>query len=74
MAFTAAAAPPGGIRGATGYRYWTITIDNLEQSVNACKDAGYKVVVPDTEFRAGKITLAPPCEDYHQRAQILLYL
>jgi predicted enzyme related to lactoylglutathione lyase len=49
----AAVAPPGGIRGATGYRYWTITIDNLEKSVNACNDAGYKVVVPITEFRPG---------------------
>jgi glyoxylase I family protein len=49
----AAAAPPGGIGGATGYRYWTISINNLEQSVNACKDAGYKVVVPVTEFRPG---------------------
>ena len=48
-----AVAPPGGIGGATGYRYWTITVDNLEQSVNACKDAGYKVVVPVTEFRPG---------------------
>ena len=49
----AAAAPPGGIRGATGYRYWTITVDNLEQSVDACKNAGYKVVVPVNEFRPG---------------------
>ena len=49
----AAAAPPGGIRGATGYRYWTITVDNLEQSVDACKNAGYQVVVPVNEFRPG---------------------
>jgi predicted enzyme related to lactoylglutathione lyase len=49
----AAVSPPGGIRGATGYRYWTITIDNLEKFVNACNDAGYKVVVPITEFRPG---------------------
>jgi glyoxylase I family protein len=49
----AAEAAPGGIGGATGYRYWTITLDNLEQSVSACKDAGYKVVVPVTEFRPG---------------------
>ena len=49
----AAAAAPGGIGGATGYRYWTITIDNLEQAVDTCKDAGYQVVVPVTEFRPG---------------------
>ena len=28
-----AEAPPGGIRGATGYRYWTIHIPNLEETV-----------------------------------------
>lgn len=45
--------PPGGIGGATGYRYWTITIDNLEQAVKTCRDAGYQVVVPVKEFRPG---------------------
>jgi len=49
----AADAAPGGIGGATGYRYWTITIDNLEQSVHACEDAGYQVILPVTEFRPG---------------------
>lgn len=48
-----AESPPGGIGGATGYRYWTITIDNLEQAAKTCEDAGYKVVVPVTEFRPG---------------------
>jgi glyoxylase I family protein len=46
-------SPPGGIDGATGYRYWTITIDNLEQAVETCRDAGYQVVVPVMEFRPG---------------------
>ena len=49
----AAVAVPGGIAGATGYRYWTITVDNIEQSVKACEDAGYKITVPVTEFRPG---------------------
>jgi catechol 2,3-dioxygenase-like lactoylglutathione lyase family enzyme len=49
----AAVAAPGGIGGATGYRYWTITVDNIEQSVKACEEAGYKIAVPVTEFRPG---------------------
>lgn len=48
-----AVAPPGGIRAATGYRYWTISIDNIEASVKACEDAGYKIPVPVTEIRPG---------------------
>jgi len=48
-----AASPPGGIGGATGYRYWTITIDNLEQAVKTCQDAGHKIIMPVTEFRPG---------------------
>ena len=48
-----AVSPPGGIQGATGYRYWTITVDNLEDSVKACGDAGYKVIMPVTEIRPG---------------------
>lgn len=46
-------APPGGLAGATGYRYWTITIDNLDEAAAACADAGYKVAVPVTEIRPG---------------------
>ena len=34
-----AVSPSGGISGATGCRYWTITIDNLEQAVKTCSDA-----------------------------------
>ncbi len=49
----AAVAAPGGIAGATGYRYWTITVDNIEQSVKACEDAGYKIAVKVTEIRPG---------------------
>ncbi|MBT6615852.1 MAG: VOC family protein [Deltaproteobacteria bacterium] len=48
-----AVAPPGGIGGATGYRYWTVTIDNLVEATKACEDAGYKIVVPVNEFRPG---------------------
>ena len=47
------AAPPGGLQGATGYRYWTISVSNLGDLVAACKAAGYKVPVPETEIRPG---------------------
>ena len=48
-----ATAPPGGINGSTGYRYWTISVSNLEDVVKACNDGGYKVAVPVTEIRPG---------------------
>lgn len=48
-----ASAPAGGIGGATGYRYFTISVSNLESATAECGDAGYKVVVPPTEIRPG---------------------
>ncbi len=50
-------AAPGGIRGATGYRYWTITVANLEACVAKAADAGAKIVVPAKVVRPG-ITIA----------------
>ncbi|MEN9315814.1 MAG: hypothetical protein RIS35_2207, partial [Pseudomonadota bacterium] len=49
----AASAAPGGIPGANGYRYWTITVSNLAEMVAACAAAGSKVVVPEKEARPG---------------------
>ena len=49
----AATAPKGGIGGATGYRYFTISVSNLAEATNECKEAGYKVVVPPTDIRPG---------------------
>ena len=43
----------GHIAKATGYRYWTMIIDNLEEIMSACEAAGSKVVVPITEIRPG---------------------
>ena len=48
-----AKAAPGGIGGATGYRYWTITISNLEEIVQACEKAGHKVAIAPREVRPG---------------------
>jgi catechol 2,3-dioxygenase-like lactoylglutathione lyase family enzyme len=48
-----AVSPPGGIAGATGYRYWTISVSNISELVAACAKAGRKVVVPEREIRPG---------------------
>jgi catechol 2,3-dioxygenase-like lactoylglutathione lyase family enzyme len=50
---TAAKAAPGGIPGATGYRYITLTVSNLEEVVEECKQAGHPVVVPPRDLRPG---------------------
>lgn len=52
-----ALAAPGGIRGATGYRYWTITVSNLADCVQQVAAAGHKIVVPAKEIRPG-VTIA----------------
>ena len=48
-----AVAPPGGIGGATGYRYFTISVSNLQAATQECQDAGYKIAVPPTDIRPG---------------------
>jgi catechol 2,3-dioxygenase-like lactoylglutathione lyase family enzyme len=50
---TPAVAAPGGIPGATGYRYWTMTVTNLSEMVKACEAQGAKVVSPEREIRPG---------------------
>jgi catechol 2,3-dioxygenase-like lactoylglutathione lyase family enzyme len=51
------AAEPGGINRALGYRYWTISVDNIDEIVEACAAAGHKIAVPVREFRPG-VTIA----------------
>jgi len=48
-----ATAAPGGIRGATGFRYFTISVSNLEAVTQECEAVGYKVPMPPTEIRPG---------------------
>ncbi len=48
-----AVAPPGGIPGATGYRYFTVSVSNIDEITDACAAAGRRVVVPVRELRAG---------------------
>ena len=45
--------PPGGLGGGRGIRYFTITIDNLEEAVQECVAAGYANPVPVRESRPG---------------------
>jgi catechol 2,3-dioxygenase-like lactoylglutathione lyase family enzyme len=48
-------AAPGGIQGGTGYRYWTMTIHNLDEVLGAVQAAGRKIVRPRTEVRPGVV-------------------
>ncbi len=48
-----AEAPPGGIGGASGYRYWTLTVTNLDEVTAAAEAAGHKVPVSPREIRPG---------------------
>jgi catechol 2,3-dioxygenase-like lactoylglutathione lyase family enzyme len=48
-----ASAAPGGIQGASGYRYFTISVSNLSEVMQACAAAGRKVVVAERELRTG---------------------
>jgi catechol 2,3-dioxygenase-like lactoylglutathione lyase family enzyme len=48
-----AGAPPGGIQGASGYRYLTITVGNIGELMQACAGAGHKVAVAEREIRPG---------------------
>ena len=52
-----ASNPPGGIFGGTGIRYFTISVGNLQEAVDECSAAGYKIAVPPRESRPG-ITIA----------------
>lgn len=47
----------GGIAGASGYRYWTISISNLTELVEKCRSGGYRVRVEPREVRKG-VTIA----------------
>lgn len=49
----AAQAPPGGLAGASGYRYWTISVSNLDEVCAACEAAGYAIPVTPREIRPG---------------------
>ncbi|MDP2379558.1 MAG: VOC family protein [Pseudohongiella sp.] len=49
----AADAVLGGIPAATGMRYFTFHIGNLQETVSACEKAKYSIVVPVKTIRPG---------------------
>ncbi len=44
---------PGQIAAATGYRYWTMIVDNLEEVMDTCTSEGIEIAVPLREIRPG---------------------
>ena len=48
-----ASPQPGGINAASGYRYWTISVSNLDELTASCKTDGYNVIVEPREIRPG---------------------
>ena len=46
-------APPGGIPGALGYRYFTIHAENIAHVMDTLAEAGVPVVIPTSEIRPG---------------------
>lgn len=49
----AESASRGGYAAASGYRYCSLTVRNLDEIVGACRDAGHRVAVPPVELRPG---------------------
>jgi catechol 2,3-dioxygenase-like lactoylglutathione lyase family enzyme len=47
------ANPPGGVMGGTGIRYITLYVDDLDRSVQKCKDDGHPVPLGPMDFRPG---------------------
>jgi catechol 2,3-dioxygenase-like lactoylglutathione lyase family enzyme len=43
----------GGPRGASGIRYWTITVKDLVSMTEKCRAAGYTIAVEPREVRPG---------------------
>ena len=50
-------AVPGGIRAATGYRYWAIHISNIADAVAEIDAAGHNILMAPKVIREG-ITIA----------------
>lgn len=44
---------PGGLAGGTGYRYFTISVSNLDEVVETARRAGARIAMPRTRVRAG---------------------
>jgi catechol 2,3-dioxygenase-like lactoylglutathione lyase family enzyme len=51
----AATNPADGLRGGTGIRYFTLTVDDLDNMVARSEAGGYKTTIPRTEVRPGVV-------------------
>jgi catechol 2,3-dioxygenase-like lactoylglutathione lyase family enzyme len=51
----AVANPPNGMMGATGLRYLTIEVDDVQKAVERCAAAGRNVPVAPFEFAPGQM-------------------
>jgi len=49
----ASRAAPGGLAGGTGYRYFTVSVSNLDDVVAAAQRAGRPIPIPRRKVRAG---------------------
>ena len=48
-----AANPPGGTRGGTGLRYWTMGVDDIDAAVAKCTAAGAPIPLPVLQLDPG---------------------
>lgn len=48
-----ASNPPGGSSGGTGLRYWTMGVDDIDDAVSKCVDAGAPIALPVTQLMPG---------------------
>ena len=48
-----AANPPGGTRGGTGLRYWTMGVDDIDAAVSKCTAAGAPIPLPVLQLAPG---------------------
>lgn len=43
----------GGLAGGTGLRYFTLTVSNVGDLTQACRDAGARIIMDDVELSPG---------------------
>jgi lactoylglutathione lyase len=48
-------AAPGGLAAATGIRYWTVSVSNLDEVLKACRAAGRPITDGPTEVAPGVV-------------------
>ncbi len=48
-----AKAAVGGLAAATGMRYWTVSVSNLDEVLEACRAAGRPIADGPTEIAPG---------------------